>query len=266
MRIGLSVLLLAPSVASAQPAPEPPPPEPPPPVEAAPAQPPPPEAPPVVENAPPPPPPVAPPVAAAAPPPPQPVVAAPPPVVPPPEPEGVRTHDGWYIRASLGAGRLWSSIDYAGSDVSVFGGGLEIDFALGGTVGQGIAIGGGAIAQGTENTKVTTSAETDAIVGQPTLVLLGPMIDWFFDVHGGLHAGALLGIASFRFLEDREVDPSDGWGLSIEAGWDFWVGRQWSLGGLARYTAGFTLHDAAADPHSSETTNAIAIAFTALCH
>ena len=65
--------------------------------------------------------------------------------------------------------------------------------------------------------------------------LVGFAIDGFPDPAGGFHVGGSLGAATVGIAdyEKDEVsgDPSQGAGLAVWVGYDFWLAEQWSIGG-----------------------------------
>jgi hypothetical protein len=238
--------------------PEPPPEPPPPPPETAPPPPEPPPPPPPTTQPPPPPPGTAPPPPGYGPPPPgygppppgygppppgygygPPPPAPPPP--PPAEDPGARTHDGFYLRLGIGVayGRVVSKGDVLGTAVEATfeGYGPAYELLIGGTLGAGFVLGGGFLGQDIVEPDVSidvgssggTSADGVADDESLGVVVLGPFVDWFFDEHGGGHAGAMIGIGAVG-LEGDNDEASSGFGASIFGGYDFWVSDQWSLG------------------------------------
>lgn len=168
--------------------------------------------------------------------------AAPP---PPPHPEraGVHTHDSFYLRFGFGGGGLSEVHTYdpegAFPKRTVSGGSYGGHFMLGGTVAKGFVIGaamGGIIATGPD---VETAGTT--ITGKDTtlnLSHLGLLLDWFPDEHGGFHVGGSLGLYTMLLEVDGEIarEAASGGGGQLFVGYDFWVGDDWSIGGLLALT------------------------------
>ena len=150
-------------------------------------------------------------------------------------------HDGFYLRLGLGAGAL--SGTWEGYDVSLDVGGpaVELEFAIGGTIGRGFAIGGGVFGGMVESATINgedTSSDVTVTTG-----LIGPMVDWYLNPKNGAHLQAAfgLGVAS---VETAFGDVSaTGAGIMGGGGYDVWVGEQWSLGGLLRVTHFWTEGD-----------------------
>lgn len=123
------------------------------------------------------------------------------------------------------------------------GWGPAYELLIGGTVGSGIVIGGGFVAQDISDPDVSIEPDvgfsgTVDTSGALGILVLGPFVDWFFDEKEGFHAGVVLGLGSIG-LRDENDDASSGLGGSLFVGYDFWVGKQWSLGveGGALYVA-----------------------------
>jgi hypothetical protein len=72
--------------------------------------------------------------------------------------------------------------------------------------------------------------------------LIGPFFDHYFDPAGGLHIQAALGLAILtpRVFGHSSTEQSEyvaiGGGLMLGAGYEWWVGDEWSLGVLGRTT------------------------------
>jgi hypothetical protein len=249
------VALASTNLALGQPAPEPPPAptvaapaptEPSPPPAPAPSGEPPPPAPP-----PPPPPPAAAPSAGAPPgpyygsPPPAGVYVAPPAPQPPSgPPPGARLHDGFYLRVALGGGSArmkLSSAESGVADATVKGGGVGLDFLIGGSPSDGLVIGGGIFSQSDNSPTVEQGGTSVKYNGDGSLALIGPFIDGFFDPEGGFHLGGAIGITGFN-LNNKDVDNYDttaynGGGLLAFGGYDAWIADEWSLGGYVKFMA-----------------------------
>jgi len=154
----------------------------------------------------------------------------------------------------LGFGRLYvkmhsdDSPQLGGSvDGSLAGGGLSFEFALGGTIAPGLVLGGGFWAIGAG--KPTMRHLEVGGAGQPNLSpvsagagLLGPFVDYYVDPKKGLHFQGALGLGSVNVdrINDasglRVVDKKNagGLGFMLGGGYEWWVGEQWSLGGILR--------------------------------
>lgn len=155
-----------------------------------------------------------------------------------------RRHDGFYLRMGIGFGygQAKSEANVAGIgniEATFKGSGPAYELLIGGTVGKAIVIGGGFVGQDISSPQVRMSPDVLGLNGNVSangalgIGVLGPFIDWFPDVNGGAHFGAMLGIGVIG-LRDENDDPDTGPGASIWGGYDFWIADQWSLGAEAR--------------------------------
>jgi hypothetical protein len=177
-------------------------------------------------------------------------------------------HEGFYFRVSIGVGALNQSVSTDSRvfrDYSTSGGGLAYDIMLGGSPATGLAIGGALIGLGATNADVEVD---DVKVGEldSSHAILGVFIDGFPQPNGGLHLGGAVGFAGDAFQQDGEDTKSlGGFGGAAWVGYGFWVGPDWSLGGMLRFTGTLTRkeEDGLTEQASSLGTSLL---FTALYH
>jgi hypothetical protein len=177
-------------------------------------------------------------------------------------------HDGFYLRLGAGLGYTVDSVEsdaYLGGDIqgSVTGLTGVGEVAVGGALSPGLFLGGGIYAHWLpspraddaewRNAALNLSAQFDVEFDSATLFLVGPFIDYYFDPREGLHLQGSLGMA-FGALGQGEVNQSGvenfddmsgmGFGFMAGIGHEWWVGDQWSLGVLGRFTlASFSSED-----------------------
>lgn len=189
-------------------------------------------------------------------------------------PRAARYHDGFYLRLSLGLGAMdaRSTADGTTASSNVLGAGPALDVLAGGTPLPGLVVGGGLVTQMAARPTVSYSGDrlglADGAGTQVTTWVAGPMIDIFPDPSGGFHAGGVLGLADLG-LEDPAGNRSRGVGISAWAGYGFWSGPQWSLGGLLRLTALGTERSIHSGPNQygvSDGTVAVSAMFSACYH
>lgn len=134
-----------------------------------------------------------------------------------------------------------------GGDLS--GGGGTLELLLGGTPAPGLVLGGGLIGHTfTEpdyEVDGTSTRLEDTELGLTYLALFGQL---YFNPEGGAHVQALVAAAeeSYRYPlagTERESELS-GIGVGLGAGYDLWIGDQWSLGPAARVSWATVKHDA----------------------
>jgi hypothetical protein len=136
--------------------------------------------------------------------------------------------DGFFLRLGVGPAGLLGSADGIDGDgnpdtTTLYGGGGGIEVALGGTLGKGIVVGG--------MTQPLFLARQDMVELRPGVVtFVGPFVDFYPDPAKGFHVQAGLGYASSNFRESN----AGSLGLMAGAGYEWWVGEQWSIGLLGR--------------------------------
>lgn len=201
-----------------------------------------------------------------------PVAAAPPPVQyvavpiemapgfgaeePPPPPERkvdpatIHRHDGFFLRMGIGAGYLWNTMKEPNFEYKVRGTVVPLEILIGGSLIPGLVAGGGLwIAPGaqlrTEGSGADTTAASDL---QMTFYQLGPFVDYYIDPTQGFHVLLAATLAGFQMsLKDsvnttlspsRNFNPirADGFAVTGGVGQEFWIGNQWSVGGMLRLT------------------------------
>ncbi|MEZ4375775.1 MAG: hypothetical protein R3B07_33520 [Polyangiaceae bacterium] len=197
------------------------------------------------------------------------------PAPPPPPPidetrgEGVHNHDGLYVRFGLGGGYMTTDVDST-IDFKLKGGAGASHLLLGGTPGGGFVIGGGFFTINATNPDAeigdTTASTSDLQLSLAQIALFG---DWFPDPHGGFHVGLGVGPAAVVAKVDKDVPDSEasstGFAGTLFLGYDFWVGDDWSIGGLLSFMSASTKNT---DSGADETldTKAFTLQFTALYH
>jgi hypothetical protein len=153
------------------------------------------------------------------------------------------------------------------------GTGPVFEIMLGGTVARGFVIGAGVLELDIINPSVESNVPgvNSNTVGSANSFgatalgfnTFGPFIDWFPDETGGAHFGGMVGLGVIH-LEDNV-----GIGGSLWGGYDFWVGKQWSLGGELRGTlasGGREVRLGSQSVEFHETGGTLELLFTALLH
>jgi len=183
-----------------------------------------------------------------------------PPAGPPPPDPSERNHDGFYLRMTVGGGYSYVVQTYEGpqpqniggfalggspspGDVKVSGGTTAFDIMLGGTPVPGLVIGGGLFFNVTPSPDVKVLDVTATSKSDLTVFLLGMFADIFPNPKGGFHVGGIAGIATVDWSGGGINGSASGFGGGAFAGYDAWVGKQWSLGGLVRALGVSTAND-----------------------
>lgn len=137
-------------------------------------------------------------------------------------------HEGFYLRAGVGAGYMYSSVSDRIADES---GGtsaftVAADLRVGGSPAPGLAMGLGALGH------VGMGGRID---GETTGALfhlnVGPFFDAFPNNRDGFHLGVLVGGTMVAL--GKTISPTSplwGGGGALWAGWDVWVAPEWSAG------------------------------------
>jgi hypothetical protein len=148
----------------------------------------------------------------------------------------------------IGGGFMAAKVEPPPGSLSARGGGVALEFALGGTIADGLVIGGGLYSQSAstvhwkgEALRTAPGIGSDTYSGdQGSLALLGVFLDFYPNPKEGFHVQGALGIGTLTFEEDGLTGiPGETWagaggGAMLGVGYEAWVGSQWSLGGVAR--------------------------------
>jgi hypothetical protein len=193
--------------------------------------------------------------------------------VPEPTPSIVRkvhNHDGFYLRASVGAA---FSTAFVATDAesnpnyTANGFGLSLDFLVGGTPSPSLSLGGAVMLRTVSDPEVHLDGDAPAGSGSGGLLMVGPFIDGFPMSNGGLHFGGLLGLAGATTKRQGSDDDFSGRGLGVAAwvGQGFWVGDEASLGFVLKFDAAF-LRDNSGPVALADTMYGVSLLFTVLYH
>lgn len=149
----------------------------------------------------------------------------------------------------LGYGRVVAESTGDSNDVKATYTGLgpAYELLIGGTLGSGFVLGGGFVGQDVTEPDVEVTTANVSVSGSIQnqslgIVAVGLFLDWFPDPKGGAHVGLLIGPANIG-LQNENGGSADGSGASLFGGYDFWIGKQWSLGVEGRFVAVLASHD-----------------------
>ena len=175
---------------------------------------------------------------------------------------GAETHDGFFLRIGLGIAGIGlrrdgevegggaSTVDTGQS--RVIGGGTAGELSIGGTPARGLVVSGTILSHTIAEPTLKRDGSDDVDLGGPlNFGILGASVDWYPSPTGGFHAGGTLGIAWAVAETPAGSDFDDiggaGLGASLGAGYDWWVGEEWSLGVLGRFSGGAVHGEATAE-------------------
>jgi hypothetical protein len=150
-----------------------------------------------------------------------------------------RTHDGFYLRLGLGPGFATGSTQQDGRDDSADAGGVAVstEISVGTTVSPGLVVGGGEFSMIMPAPKYTYGGQ-DYDEGAHHISGVGPFVDYYFDPKGGAHVQAALLLTAAYIQPKDEAKSATGFGFGgmVGAGYEFFIGEQWSIGPLLRLT------------------------------
>ncbi len=175
-----------------------------------------------------------------------------------------RRHDGLYFRFALGIGLghehvtsdrplpSTSAFNFFPAPLDASGGAFAAatELSIGFTPFPGVVLGVGSftttIPRLSAKSKDLMTGNYDFAVSQ--LAVLGPLLDWYFFPKYGFHAQISPGVATYvagAGLPRNEgplaqAHTAIGFGFILGAGYDWWIGDQWSLGLLGRFSYGTT--------------------------
>jgi hypothetical protein len=154
---------------------------------------------------------------------------------------GPHVHDGFYLRCALGAGYVSATSE---KDSIIKGWGVAPDIWIGGSPVPGLAIGvtfnGVSVPDPNAEISAADSGGLGPVAGTAhgilTYSVFGLVADYYPDPTGGLHFMAGLNYSVLKFAADTgaESTPATGVGLLGGLGYEWWIGREWSVGPLAR--------------------------------
>jgi hypothetical protein len=137
----------------------------------------------------------------------------------------------------IGGGVLNVKVEPEGNTdtFEVGGGAVAFDFGMGGTPVDGLVFGGRLLAMSGSDPKVDAGGQERSTSGTSSLSLIQIFTDIYPMPDEGLHILAAVGPAIYGYNHQSTTDSHttlEGTALTIGAGWEGWVGKQWSIGGM----------------------------------
>lgn len=153
-----------------------------------------------------------------------------------------RTHDGFFLRGTLGFGGLGVRSKVHGHEAGTSGSGPSTELSLGGNVSRPIVLGGSLITFVVPNPK-ERNGDTTKLHHTQYFGMLGPFVEVYPDARNGFSFGGLFGLAWMRnqpTTTDRPIEHERrvGMALSLSIANTWFVNDAWSLGLLVRATGG----------------------------
>ncbi len=173
-----------------------------------------------------------------------------------------RTHDGFFLRLSAGAGGAKTSEDFANSSLEVSGAAGDVNFAIGGMISPNFAIHGSLFGWSLTDPEVKlTGYGSGTLNGDLSMSAVGAGFTYYF-MPANLYISPSVGVGTLTLningLPDVESDP--GLAMDFTLGKEWWVGNSWGLG-----VAGAVGYHSIKDNDTDEkfTGSNVAIRFTA---
>jgi hypothetical protein len=161
---------------------------------------------------------------------------------------GVRTHDGFYLRfgpdfGGVGIKRTTQGPLGSDPDGRIAGGASGFELSIGATPWRGFVVAGTVLGLDHRDANLDYGDGPKlALDGSVKFSLVGATVDYYLNPNKGFHFGGTVGAASLEGPKppdgppDRDKLGGTGAGISLAAGYDWWIGDQWSLGVLGRLT------------------------------
>ena len=181
---------------------------------------------------------------------------------------GKRSHDGFFLRLSLGAVDLYESWSpSAGGSGAVFsGGGTSLETSIGKSLRPGLIVGGlwqfVAVTDPNEAYQGTTYvvSGTDRFLN-----VMAAFVDYYPNPRRGLHVGGSAGLLVNSNLDRAywTVSTDVGAAISARVGYDVFFSSRWSVGAFAQLQGyRYSSSEANVSSTSSGLLPALALAFT----
>jgi hypothetical protein len=144
-----------------------------------------------------------------------------------------RTHDGFYMQVTGGVGYYKVSGE---ADASISGLTFpNFGLMMGGTLAPGLVLGGGFFVDYSSSPSIEQGGVSGDLGTAQLLLGLGAHADYYLDpAKGGLHFQGFLGWGGLEETEGTGGSDPTGLVIALGAGYDWWIGDEWSVGVLGR--------------------------------
>jgi len=156
-----------------------------------------------------------------------------------------RTHDGFFLRLSAGAGSASSKIDGPGLTEKVSGGGsADLNFAIGAMIRPNLALHGtmwGWLIEDPDVELTTTGNPTTmgTLNGDVDMSAFGGGLTYYFmPVNIYLTGSVGFGTLTLSGSNNVSTETDNGFALDLGIGKEWWVGKSWGLG----FNGGYSYH------------------------
>ncbi|MEK7703349.1 MAG: hypothetical protein AAB426_00210 [Myxococcota bacterium] len=152
------------------------------------------------------------------------------------------TRDGFFLQATGGLGHYSSSAEVSGIKTSYGGTTIATSLLLGGTIMEGLAIGGGLLLDyGMSPTYQVNDQEVASVTDFSQYVMgLTAFADYYLSQLPGAHVQGMIGWGGLETSVNGNAGGSDPTGmvLALGGGYEWWMSQEWSIGVLARVAYG----------------------------
>jgi hypothetical protein len=157
-------------------------------------------------------------------------------------------HDGFFLRVAVGGAYSWGSGSvYTEGDTlegrfDLGGGGLTLQLAMGGTLANGLVVGG--LIHSASAWSPTYEFEHGPVIegGSAGQGVLGPFVDYYFDPEAGFHVQFAAPLALVILEQEPErrfptenVQSVYALGAMVGTGYEFFVGPELAMGLLVAF-------------------------------
>lgn len=152
-----------------------------------------------------------------------------------------KTHDGFFLRLSSGAGTASSSIESQGDNIKLSGTPSEWNFAIGGMIKPNLALHatywGWSIGDPDVDFNITGfGSGSGTLSGSATMGAFGGGVTYYF-MPANIYASGSVGFGVLSLDAEGVTGESDtGFALDLTLGKEWWVGNSWGLGLAGGYT------------------------------
>ena len=142
-----------------------------------------------------------------------------------------RTHDGFFLRLSAGAGQASTGIDVFGVSTELSGQSADLNIAVGGMIAGNLALHGTIFGWGVygpdQEQEGEVEEDDDGVVAMSAWG--GGLTYYFMPIN--LYVSGSLGLGSLVFeTDDVDEDSDSSLAGEISLGKEWWVGGSWGLG------------------------------------
>jgi len=155
-----------------------------------------------------------------------------------------RTHDGFFLRLSAGAGSASANLEDGSlgfpADFKLSGVAGDADIAIGGRIGDNLLLHGTLFSWAVVDPDAEVSAlgqsSTDQVNGSVTMSAIGGGLTYYV-MPSNLYFTGSLGMSSLDLTDNgNHLSSESGFAFTLGVGKEWWVGESWGLGVAGGFT------------------------------